>query len=628
MTTITTRAAKGSPLSWSEADANFTNLNTDKLDSANNLSEISNQAIARANLGLGNVDNTSDLSKPVSTAQQMAIDLSITNHIAASDPHTQYLQESIAAASSGSSLIGFTQGVTGAVTRTTQSILREVISVKDFGAVGDGTTDDTAAFNLAIAYANAKGGHDRANIIGTTIFIPTGRYKITNTLTHIVVSSVVFSGESRDSSVLLINTTNPVFYYGVQGGSSAGDIIVGGGINNLKVEYQVTPNVSSIVLYADYAFSLQIYDLIIVQIGTLAYCGTSMTRQAGEIYIENVNGSIANAGYPLINLLYGSGFFMSKCHIFVYGVDIPTHPASMTTVSGTNVINCSGGLLWDTAQVVQCIFERFYRGIYGYAASGAIYETFKFSNVIFDYCRNECVYLDSGGGGVLSNFKFDKTCWYLSWETDTIYILCTTGVNDRHSFGGEIIISGKNGVFYNNATATSITFSEMNITGCNRLAGGYSAMIFSSGSKGFYVYNTIANYTPLSPYPNYRGTYGITIGADSDEYIVTGCNFTGSTSGFNIGANSVASTNRKIYNNIHADYATSAAAAPPATSVVYQNKTPFIEEYNFYGGATTVYSKNGVTISGTGPCTFTLQPSEYYYITYTVVPAGLKTIQQ
>lgn len=32
MTTITTRAAKGSPLEWAEVDANFTNLNTGKAE--------------------------------------------------------------------------------------------------------------------------------------------------------------------------------------------------------------------------------------------------------------------------------------------------------------------------------------------------------------------------------------------------------------------------------------------------------------------------------------------------------------------------------------------------------------------------------------------------------------------
>jgi hypothetical protein len=34
MTTITTRAGKGSQLSWSEVDGNFTNLNNDKLETS------------------------------------------------------------------------------------------------------------------------------------------------------------------------------------------------------------------------------------------------------------------------------------------------------------------------------------------------------------------------------------------------------------------------------------------------------------------------------------------------------------------------------------------------------------------------------------------------------------------
>jgi hypothetical protein len=80
-------------------------------------------------------------------------------------------------ASTGSTLVSNIQSGTGAVARTVASKINDVISVKDFGAVGDGVTDDTAAINLALAYANTAVG-TKYKILsfepGTYLVVPGG----------------------------------------------------------------------------------------------------------------------------------------------------------------------------------------------------------------------------------------------------------------------------------------------------------------------------------------------------------------------------------------------------------------------------------------------------------------------
>ena len=47
MATIVTRSGKGSPLTNTEVDTNFNNLNSGKLENSNNLSDLSSATTAR-----------------------------------------------------------------------------------------------------------------------------------------------------------------------------------------------------------------------------------------------------------------------------------------------------------------------------------------------------------------------------------------------------------------------------------------------------------------------------------------------------------------------------------------------------------------------------------------------------
>jgi hypothetical protein len=76
---------------------------------------------------------------------------------------------------SDASLVTYTAPYTGAVATTVQAKLGQIVSVKDFGAVGNGTTDDTAAIQAAVNALSASGK-------GGTVLLPAGTYKITSNI--------------------------------------------------------------------------------------------------------------------------------------------------------------------------------------------------------------------------------------------------------------------------------------------------------------------------------------------------------------------------------------------------------------------------------------------------------------
>lgn len=93
------------------------------------------------------------------------------------------------AAPNGSSLVGYVQAGTGAVTTTVQARLRQLLSVKDFGAVGDGITDDTVAIQAALNAGTSR-----------SVYFPAGTYRISASL--LIKTKTTLIGDGMEKSII------------------------------------------------------------------------------------------------------------------------------------------------------------------------------------------------------------------------------------------------------------------------------------------------------------------------------------------------------------------------------------------------------------------------------------------
>lgn len=89
----------------------------------------------------------------------------------------------------GADWIGFQPS--GGTARSVQAKLRDTVSVKDFGAVGDDSTDNLLFFKAALEYLDAQGGG--------SLYVPAGIYRVSGPI--IVASNIELFGDGAASQI-------------------------------------------------------------------------------------------------------------------------------------------------------------------------------------------------------------------------------------------------------------------------------------------------------------------------------------------------------------------------------------------------------------------------------------------
>ena len=90
------------------------------------------------------------------------------------------------------------------ITRTMQQKFDDHASVKDFGAKGDGLTDDTVAINRALFQLYCRAANTE---IRRALFFPAGTYIVTDILKIPTYATLI--GEGHDSSIIKATSTTP-----------------------------------------------------------------------------------------------------------------------------------------------------------------------------------------------------------------------------------------------------------------------------------------------------------------------------------------------------------------------------------------------------------------------------------
>lgn len=366
---------------------------------------------------------------------------------------------------------------------TVKDRLDEHLSVKAFGAVGDGAADDTAAIQACLDAAPVQG----------SVYIPSGSYKIT----QLVVTKSLrifgdnFTGGSYDGTRILCSTDTGVSI-DVQGSAcriqdiqfigASNDAAGGGGINQTILRFKHPTNISwdcdSIVSGCSFVYTTKCIDLQ----------GRNLT-----VYDSGFSNSKWGIWLGTPGLTDFRGLVVKRCRFHYMAASASTANAPLTG-SGIFIDPTTN---FFAADIQDCLTDGSKWFFVGMLAQGAI------KNITGTYCQAGLAYIYTTGSslGSVGQKGSIQNCSYTQTYVDPVINNVCNTIHITGAWGidvtGNSINNASGTAIYTAADRTTITgntirnpsfimsgYFGIETASNNNIVGGNSLYNLGQGSGG------------------------------------------------------------------------------------------------------------------------------------------------
>jgi len=268
------------------------------------------------------------------------------------------------------------------VVRTVQAKLDDFANVRDFGAVGDGTADDTEAINRALFQLYCRQSNSQ---VRRTLYFPAGTYKVTETV--LIPSYAKLVGEGADCTIIYLDTSSDISSLSAYVGRTADSLQqIGANIGNNGATPPRNIEISSMTFQTS-----EVTDAFLVE--TATQCFFDSVNFIGPLTTTDIIDSgddIAGVRFASTASLICNMITFDKCRFanLTWGINTNQAMQSVTVSNGKFDTLYQGISLDDDAQGFRAVHNMF-DNIF---AEGIVYDDVSFNasayNAFFDVGYN------------------------------------------------------------------------------------------------------------------------------------------------------------------------------------------------------------------------------------------------